>query len=110
MSLIQGRTKRKKNSTSGIKKIWLMSYNRYARSQITQTGEQLISFPLNTIYKYDLEDGATISERFEDNEDGGFYNQTIQVKLIKLDSDANHQLNILNKRLVRLIKILAVLL
>jgi len=67
--LTKGIAKRQNNRQGGLKKIYLMEYTEYSRSDITLSGELITAIPTTTIYEYDVH-GASFDET-QSREDGG---------------------------------------
>lgn len=79
MEIINGYTRKRKDSVGGVRKVWLCKYVKYSRSQILTDGNILVSFPDTFIYSFHSVEASNASESMEQNEGGKFYNQSISL-------------------------------
>lgn len=101
--MIIGRSIKKKNSISGIKRVYLMPYVKYSKTQFIGSDELIISFPVSTLYKFDLVIGSTFSEEVNTVENGQYIDQKLDITLQKVDYDMNYQFNRIINRSFRAI-------
>lgn len=86
MEIISGYGRKCKDSLGGIRKIWLMPYVKYSRSQIVTDDDTLLQFPETIIYEFVSISNPNFSETVEFNDGGDFYNQTISLIFPKKDA------------------------
>jgi hypothetical protein len=86
MEIVSGYGRKCKDGLGGIKKIWLMPYVKYSRSQIITDDVNLLSFPESIIYEFVSIANPTFSETVEFSDGGDFYNQTISLTFAKKDA------------------------
>ena len=85
MEIVSGINSRCKNAQGGVKKLWLMPYIKYSRSQIVLNGNILTSFPSSTLYEFESIGDVSFDENMQENEGGKFFNIAFQ---IRTDKDA----------------------
>lgn len=69
---INGYTRKCKYSLGGLKKVYLFPYVKYSRSQIVLNGNILVTYPITTIYEFEVETNPSVSQT-QSEENGGKY-------------------------------------
>lgn len=78
-----GRNRVCKDSVGGIDKIYLFPYTNYSRSQITLSGNVLVSYPPTTIYEFQSENEPIINQKQTTDDGGKSYDLDISFDLVK---------------------------
>jgi len=75
-----------KDTIGGLKRVYLMPYVKYSRSQIKSSGMTLTKFPIDipfsTYFKFDCEGSYT--QNSEDEGGAVYFNQSVNIKLTKV--------------------------
>lgn len=79
MEIVEGYTKKCKGRIAGLKKIWLLKFQPYNRSQIITEGNKLVGFPETFIFEFQSLQNPSANEAMQQNEGGKFYNQNISL-------------------------------
>jgi hypothetical protein len=85
--ITSGYTRKCKDNTGGLNKVYLFSYESYSRSQIVTNGNVLTSFPETTIYSYEYVSEPSFNNKVQEDAGGKFYNEELSIQLSKIGVD-----------------------
>lgn len=91
-ALTSGRTEGCFDNIGGIKAIYLLKYVDYPFGQIVRNGQEVIEFPVSTVYKYETQT-ANFNESITNDQEGVNYSQTLTFTLTKQDLLTTNELD-----------------
>lgn len=94
-NITRGRRKTCKNNIAGVSEVYISRYIDYKISDyVGELGAELISVPLRFFYRFEL-DGTnnSFAESFSYDDNGTSFNVSLNMSLVKLDSETARELN-----------------
>jgi len=79
VTISNGHTRQCKDSKSGIKKLYLLTYEKHPRRLIVVDGLKLVSFPFSELFVYETANRLAFTETQKENEGGKYYEQKISL-------------------------------
>jgi hypothetical protein len=92
LEIVNGYTRDCKNSIGGVKRVWLLKWVNYARSQMPVVNGVLTSFPTSFVYEFESLTIPNANEQMQQDEGGKYYEQTIS---LTLKSELNREFKII---------------
>ena len=84
------------DNIGGIRNVYLFKYVDYAYNQIITSGQELVTFPATTIYKYEIQSGGFV-ENIQNDEQGVLYQQSCNFTLVQQNLLTTNELDLLTK-------------
>ena len=84
VSIIKGYARECKDSIGGVKTIWVFPWAKYSRKLIQREGINLVTFPSNSIYKFDGLFDSSFSESDTFDANGQRFDQTLNINFSKI--------------------------
>jgi hypothetical protein len=81
-----------KDSIGGVKKVWLLKWQSYTRSQMPVVDNVLTSFPSSFVYEFESLTIPNANEQMQEDAGGKFYEQSIS---LNLKSELNREFQII---------------
>ena len=98
--ITSGRKEPCNTNIGGLLNVYLFNFVDYRNYQIEVNSNKLVSYPATTVYKYELRaDGNTVSDGFNDDDDGLSHSLSASFVLKGLRSDAHEINGLIHKRL-----------
>jgi len=102
MEIISGYQNKCKDRNAGIKKIWLLKFQPYTRSQIITEGNKLVGFPETFIFEFHSLQNPNANQTMQENEGGKYYNQNISLFFSGSNASEIEMLQKINTRMLTL--------
>lgn len=79
MEIVSGYQTKCKDRIAGLKKIWLLKYIPYLRSEVITSGNILLSIPETFVFEFHSLQNPTATQTMNQNEGGKYYDTTISL-------------------------------